>query len=980
MANEDAINAFLDEYTAPTPGQPPTPATPAPEQPVTPQKPQIEDYLNQVQAQPPEQPPTSPGRSPEQAALMTHETVTKKEPPRLAAFTESVKKGFADFAAIPGYAVDLVNWPLHKLGITPEHAVGDSDMIRKGWELLTGYQEIKPRTKGEKYLQTMGEFAGSSILPSGGLVSKVASKGIMPEFAKMAGKEITPALNKQVAKQSAKMREVWNISGKKGMLPRMTEPATNTELAAVIGAEAASVVTGSVGSEFGGEVGHKVAGAPGEVLGRIVGGISAGMTPLYFKTAGSTIWNSVQAAKTISKDRASMMDNIAKAKIIQAIGENPQAPQNIEAASRLQKEIPGFNPNMAAAAGSPGLESLQTRLDMQSIDNMNRATENIRKSQEAIDHYYTSAFQVSGKNLSATKTYRHTLKNLKSESAATEQELENIAQQYQRVPTGEVGARLREMRAQRKNVIRNQVNAAYDDLYKAADDLGIVDDASDLYALSREFNKQDPHIFQTMPSVYAKMRSIFGNKVEKASQDATGMIVDTQGNLFMPPLKEDSKIMTNFQEMHSLYREVSKQYGKSLKAGDAQKSFYLGQIKELLDNKLLKFDDPVYGNFANHKKAVDDFFLNEYHKVFRQGVGGKIPYETRWGEVTPDEKIVSSLVMQKGTARGINQFNKLYEDMPQAQILLRDGIMDMFTTKAIKDGKIDSNAVRGFLNDYKEVFDNIPDLRNVFMNSDSLTTALANRQAAVIKKGKLLSQKSISPYAKIAGFESPKAAVQAGLDDPKIMRILSRNAKTKAERHDLTSLIADVVLEKPDPWRYILENEGQLKDHFNTLKSGHFQKLKNIAEAQSVLSRYKPPRYVETEEKDLFYKKFGTSFASALAQWRWALLYNKTSIYYPAADMASKYLYKIRADKIDDLMERALYDPDLATTLSELTRVTPTTLGNLNVMENIKKLGLHAINNGMRASTAAIPDEKQDMVSGRSEKLTNLMEKAIPFY
>lgn len=953
MANEDAINAFLDQYTAPTPGQAATPGTPAPEQPATSQQSQIEDYLNQVQQQPPAlgQPPTTPGRSPEQAALMTHEAVTKKEPPRLAAFTESVKKGFADFAAIPGYAVDLVNWPLHKLGITPEHAVGDSDMIRKGWELLTGYQEIKPKTTGEKYLQTLGEFAGASIIPSGGLVSKVASKGVMPQ------------LTKEAAKDAVKMRQVWNISGKKAMLPRMTEPATNSELAAIIGAEAASVVTGSVGSEFGGEVGHKAAGAPGEMIGRLVGGISAGMTPLYFKTAGATIWNSVKSAQTISKDRASMMDNIAKAKIIQAIGENPEAPQNIEAAARLQKEIPGFNPNLAAASGSQGLAQIQARLDMQSIENYNRATENIRKSQEAIDHYYTSTFTVSGKSLRATKTYRQTLKNLKSESAATETEIQNIGQQYQRVPTEQVGARLRELRAQRKGVIRQQVNAAYDDLYKAADDLGIVDDASDLYNLSTEFVKQDANAFQRMPGVYAKMRQIFGKEIDP--------------NV---PLT-DQKIMTDFPKLHSLYREVSRQYGKSLKAGDSQNSWYLGQIKELLDTKLSRFDDPVYGNFANHKKAVDDFYLNEYHKVFRQGVGGKIPYETRWGEVTPDEKIVSSLVMQKGTARGINQFNKLYEDMPQAQVLLRDGIMDMFTTKAIKDGKIDSNAVRGFLNDYKEVFDQIPDLRNVFMNSDNLTTALANRQAAVIKKGKLLAQKSISPYAKIAGFESPKAAVQAGLDDPKIMRILTRNAKTKPEQKDLTSLIADVVLEKPDPWRYILENEDQLKQHFNTLKSGHFRHLKNIAEAQIVLSRYNPRgMQIERVSEDPFYQRFGTTFASAMAQWRWALLYNKTSVYYPAADMGSKYLYKIKADKIDELMERALYDPDLATTMSELSKTTPITLGNLNVMENLNKLGLHAINNGMRASTTAIPDEKQDMVPGRSAKLPNLIEKAIPFY
>ena len=338
-----------------------------------------------------------------------------------------------------------------------------------------------------------------------------------------------------------------------------------------------------------------------------------------------------------------------------------------------------------------------------------------------------------------------------------------------------------------------------------------------------------------------------------------------------------------------------------------------------------------------------------------------MPYQTRFGEATPDEKIVSKLVMQPGTARGIDQFNKIYEGVPEAQILLRQGILDVFSSQVINKGKLDSTQIRGFLNNYKEVFDKVPDLRNTFMNADALTSALVNRQATIIRKGKLFANQSISPYAKLAGFSSSKAAVEAGLSDPKIMQVLTRNAKSKEEQKDLTSLIADIVLEQPDPWNYLLDNEKTLARHFNQVTPGHFQKLKNIAEAQTILTRYHPREVpIERVSQDAFYKKFGTTFASATSQLRWAYFYNKTSVYYPVADMGSKYLNKIKNEQVDRLMERALYDSDLAATASDLATMKTIDARDFKILGLLNDLGLRAINNGIRVSTViASPEETQ---------------------
>jgi hypothetical protein len=892
MATEQVISDFLDQYD---------PDRAEESKPVE-QSDLAAAFLDQhvapeQKAQPIKQTAEPSKMSLEQRALMTHEPRDEKSQweIRPEIVTEGIKKGFADFAALPGYAVDLVNWPLHKLGITPGEPIGSSAMIRRGWQLLTGYQELEPETRMERVGKRVGEFLGSGVVPGLGIVGKVASRG-----APLAA-----------GAKPAAIRQAFQITGgsRAAMIPRMAAPATNKELAGVVGLEVASAITGGAMAEFGGEIGEKVAGGPGRVVGELVLGMAGGMTPIYFKSAGGTIYNGIRAGNTVVKDRANFMENAAKAKIMSSIGDNPQAPANLARAQALQKEIPGFNPNLAAATDAQGLAQQQARLDSMSMENYQRALENIRKAQEAIGHYYDDLFGTTLRRLPATRTFRKTLKALKTHAQDVDKQIDDLASQYQRKPTKQIGERLRELRQVRKTQVRGDVNQAYTDLYKAADELGIVDDVGDLYIMAQDFTRQDSTAFQKMPGVYAKMRQVFGRDIDP--------------NV---PLDEQ-KLMADFPKMHSLSRQVSREYGKAQRAGDAQKEYYLHQVKELLDNKLQAFDDPIYGSFADHKKAVDAFWLEDYYKVFRKGVGGKIPHETRWGEVTPDEKIVSKLVLQRGTSQGIKQFNKVYADVPEAQTLLRDGILDDFASRVIPKNKIDSNEVRRYLNDYKEVFDELPDLRNTFMNSDALTNALVNRRANIVSKTKKFATESISPYAKIAGYESPHDAVVAGLKSPRIMRILTRNAKTEAERKDLTSIIADVVMDQPDPWGYITRNEDQLAKHFNRLAPGHFKKIKNIAEANQIVKRYdvgefQPSRAAE----DPFYKRFGTTFASQNA--------------------------------IDDLMERALYDPDLATTMSELSKIHPSALSDLKVMDLLSKVGQHSINNGIRTGVVAIPEEQ----------------------
>jgi len=90
-----------------------------------------------------------------------------------------------------------------------------------------------------------------------------------------------------------------------------------------------------------------------------------------------------------------------------------------------------------------------------------------------------------------------------------------------------------------------------------------------------------------------------------------------------------------------------------------------------------------------------------------------------------------------------------------------------------------------------------------------------------------------------------------------------------------------------------------------------------------------------------------TSVVSAFAQMRFAFFYGKTSAVYPFVDIGSKFLFKQGRESIDRLIEKSMYDPDLAKTLANLTKRKEMPLKVWKSLSE-KMLGVRA-----RAATAA---------------------------
>jgi hypothetical protein len=870
-------------------------------------------YLERYNAKQSGQPAEEPTPAPEAAAPAPEEDFN------VGVISEGMKKGFADVAALPGYLVDATNWLMDQIpGLDMDaDPIGGSKMIREGWEKLLLYKPQTPKTETEKYIGKASEFLGGSIIMGGAMINKMlGAKATMAEIKRAT---IYEAVESTVAGLTSQ----WQGD---------------------IFADAYGEEYRFLGELSGATLGTLTTATGAEVVNLLR---KHGLTPEPLMRALKV--RGVDDIRALANDYGgAYARNRARRQIAEAIGENPNSSRNIDRTLELGDEIEDFRPSAAQAADSPGMAAMQQSVDSKNVANINRAIKNEMANTDAVEAYYRAAFpEPSVRDFEAKKIFKSTTNDIKMEFRQIERQQKELAKAYGRKPTEAIGRRLITIAQEKMKVVRKAKNAKYDELYQAADQMGVVDDISDIRKLVVDIQADDQYFFDTVPGVYKKIKSLLSEGAESAS-----------GLVELPPglTSKPTANIASFRKMHSLYREISREYGRALKNDDGVKLFHLGGIKNTLDDKLAKFDDLVYGDFAKHKAAVDTFYRDEYYNVFKQGLGAQVLGIGK-NKQTAEGLIISSNVLKKGTSQGLDQFNKLYEDIPEAQLLLRDGIMDTFSQKTIKQGKLSQSAVDNFMSDYKEVLDKVPTTKAVFAHTETMLDNMATRQQKIQARLKGFIRKTAtnefkaSPYAKLAGFETLDQSVNYALTDKDAMRILLRSMKTTEAKEGLASTFADHIMNQKNPWGFLKDNDEILRPIFNQLKPGHYNNLKNVAEAMDILNRHSTVMRLNPNKAttDQLQEMIGTSVPSAFAQLRWAALYGKTSMSYVGMDIGSKYLFKLHQSNVERLIEDALYEPDLAKLVSDITKLEKVGLPP----KMASRLGQWAMERGIRATPRA---------------------------
>ena len=111
----------------------------------------------------------------------------------------------------------------------------------------------------------------------------------------------------------------------------------------------------------------------------------------------------------------------------------------------------------------------------------------------------------------------------------------------------------------------------------------------------------------------------------------------------------------------------------------------LNDLKTIVDKEIKAFDGEIWGDFAQEKREVDTFWYDKYKTVFRDGFGAKVSKMDRFGDVTPPEQIIQSLILSKQNgSEALAQYNRMFENTPEAMDILNVGLLDILHTKIPK--------------------------------------------------------------------------------------------------------------------------------------------------------------------------------------------------------------------------------------------------------------------------------------------------------
>jgi hypothetical protein len=350
--------------------------------------------------------------------------------------------------------------------------------------------------------------------------------------------------------------------------------------------------------------------------------------------------------------------------------------------------------------------------------------------------------------------------------------------------------------------------------------------------------------------------------------------------------------------------------------------------------------EPLFeGEFADQFREANRFWLEDYQRVFREGVGGKMARFNKYGDITPDEKIVKSVVMD--SKKGLEQFNKLFSDNPESNQLLRNGLYDLYAKDVVRDGVIKPALSKTFLRNNKTIIDKLPDVKDTLLNAEKAQQILLQRSALVKNKQAVFAK---SRLAKLAKLDNIDEAINTALSDERSMMALKHEAyKTKEGRKAFRRSIAEGIRDKKDPYQYIADNEKLV---IKALGKEHADHLKVIAEGGDILARRTPPSTVKYSRtvKEPVEEKTGTSFRSILSQLRMAAQ-GRVSQEYVAADITGKFLFKVQQKHAEQLIDAAIYDKTIAKTLAGMSHVESLDTKTANSIKN------HLFSLGVRVSS-----------------------------
>ena len=791
---------------------------------------------------------------------------------------DRIKKGVAGALSLTGLPVDAITQVVNLLGADIKDPVGGSGQIRRGYEALFGVKDLKPESKMQGLRGSIYEFAGSGALPAGYAAA------------------LAPTLG-----------------GK----------------AAVLGVDALQNVMGGTGAF----VGEDLAGPTGAMVGGMAGG-------LYPTTQAAIVSAGIKAGQ---KGASSIRGMPAK-ELDEAMRWHPDAAPNIARSEDVARDVEAlggqsFNPRLSQRTDSPGVSSIEERIIRSSPARLERAVGNEANNVAAVDAAAGSIgtqAKADGMRRAAGLQIDSAHKRMEGMLGSLDARIKQVEVSQAGRGQQEVGESLYKLYEMRRDLARKVRDAKYSDVYETANRTGFKTPMDDVVSELTSIRGADENTFQKIPDVYRRAIENWTGTPGKVvlKELPRGRIKTTQGAT--PPQP------ATFEEIHSLWKRTNADQAAASRSGDVFQQHFLGELKGALQKKLSSIEAGGAGELTTKFREANRWYGENYARVFREGVGGKMGASGRFEEQIRPEK----LTQQFFNPSGADDFYAVFGNDPAARGAMMDGVLDMFT----KSGQ----GAQTFMRKHAETLNKFPEIKQTLQNNDALITAYGERSARLKDRQKLLDQSAV---AKLSNEQNPAALISRmveGLDRRGLVGITA--IRDQATRSSVARMVADAIPDaaakagKP-PLQYLTENEAVFRPVMDMLSPKHFDNLKTITEARTILGRGAPipARSAVNARMDPLEEKIGTTTQSALNMARTTLVTRAAGPHGMATVLLGKFMNKLRGEHADRVLETAMYDPAIARDLAMASRVKESA-------ELETRINKHLVNLGIKAS-AQVTDQ-----------------------
>jgi len=633
-----------------------------------------------------------------------------------------------------------------------------------------------------------------------------------------------------------------------------------------------------------------------------LGGLVGGFAPIASTYAPSGL--AVRGTKWLySRFSPQALAEKAKETVSNVIGPSfsIEAREGLKEAERLRKQIPGYQPSLAEATGSPSLTVTQRAIEQsaegQQLENFAARR---RANESAISAYaaknapegFNPEYVIDTANNKLTGLYGQ-IEAAKQKTASITGGLSTIFPSARR-DLGSQGKAVRD----RYNELRVTTRTEMD---KLAEDLKLND-----------LNLTEP--FQTYVSDVDKLiksRSYLASEKGVPETAKKLMAFKSSGD-------KEEIIPTNFTDIMALRTTIS----DDLRTATSGTNPNPGQARllKVMETKLDKWLESAVASKSPEIKANYDAFRATYKKEyidrFNQGSAFKVRQRDGRGFYqTPDEKVAELFAKDETSAK---QFKQTFgENAPEVKNV-NDILLDDLRNSAVKEGDINQKALSQWREKNASILKEFPVTDLTTKNLETAMRSIGERNAVLEGRKKSIEDSILARNLQAVnrGTLTPDETIDRSLKSPKLMQQIVERVRDDEEAfNSLRRAVWDRVSVLPP---------AQIKDALKTpsvisvLNLQQRNSISDIASASEQLARvqassgqpYDPNILADIEAR------LGTGINQLMSR-VFAVQSGRVGAKSAGVDLLGRFMRGQSKTQMGELLNKAMYDPEIAKDLAD---------------------------------------------------------------